>query len=165
MQIHQEHSLGNPLVLVLSGGFIAAALDIAFACVYWALNGDVPALRILQSVAAGVLGEASFEGGAVSASLGLVLHFLIVFVMALVYYAVALRVAPLRERAWLFGGAYGLLLYAVMNYVVVPLSRAGAGPKDPLWITLGVVVHVVLIGIPIALFAKRAARRRLAAGG
>jgi hypothetical protein len=169
MHIRQEHSPGNPLdnplLLVLSGGFLAAALDIAFACVYWALSSDVPPLRILQSVAAGALGEASFEGGPFSASLGLLLHFLIVFVMAFVYYAAALRLAPLRENAWLFGGAYGLLLYAVMNYVVVPLSRAGTGPKDSLWITLGVLVHVLLIGIPIALFANRAARRRLAASG
>ena len=165
MKIRQEHSLDNPLVLVLSGGFIAAALDIGFACLYWALSGDVPPQRILQSVAAGVLGDASFEGGALTASLGLLLHFLIVFVMALVYYAAALRLARLRERALLFGGAYGLLLYAVMNYIVVPLSRAGAGAKDPLWMTLGVAVHVLLIGIPIALFANRAAQRRLAASG
>jgi len=37
----------------------------------------VPAQRILQSVAAGLLGDASFEGGAATAALGLALHFLI----------------------------------------------------------------------------------------
>ena len=43
-----------------------------------------------------------------------------------------------------------------MNYVVVPLSAAGPGSKDPLWIGLSVAVHVLLIGVPIALFARRA---------
>jgi len=56
----------------------------------------------------------------------------------------------------LCGAAYGLLLYGVMNYVVVPLSAAGAGSKNPLWITLSIAAHVLLIGIPIALLARRA---------
>jgi hypothetical protein len=58
----------------------------------------------------------------------------------------------------LCGGGYGLLLYGIMNYVVVPLSAAGGrhGPGDPLWITLSVAVHVLLIGMPIAIFARRA---------
>jgi hypothetical protein len=43
-----------------------------------------------------------------------------------------------------------------MNYVVVPLSRAGGGGKDVLWITLSVLVHIVLVGIPCAVFARRA---------
>lgn len=45
-----------------------------------------------------------------------------------------------------------------MNYVVVPISAAGPGSRDPLWIALTIAVHVVLIGIPIALFARRAVR-------
>jgi len=44
-----------------------------------------------------------------------------------------------------------------MNYVVVPLSAAGPGSKDPIWVTLSIAVHALLIGVPIALFARRAA--------
>ena len=62
----------------------------------------------------------------------------------------------LWQRPVLCGAGYGLLLYAIMNYVVVPLSAAGPGSKDPLWIGLSVAVHAVLIGIPIALFTRRA---------
>jgi hypothetical protein len=43
-----------------------------------------------------------------------------------------------------------------MNYVVVPLSAAGSGSKDALWITLSIAVHMFLIGVPIALFTRRA---------
>lgn len=50
-------------MFVLSGGPVAGTLDITYACLFWALKGDVPAERILQGVAAGLLGEASFEGG------------------------------------------------------------------------------------------------------
>ncbi|MGH7579721.1 MAG: hypothetical protein ACREM9_06075, partial [Gemmatimonadales bacterium] len=76
--------------------------------------------------------------------------------MSLTYYLVSRRWAPLRERAVLAGAGYGLLLYGIMNYIVVPLSAAGPGAKDPLWIGLSVAVHIFLIGIPIALFARRA---------
>jgi uncharacterized membrane protein YagU involved in acid resistance len=155
----------HTLVLVAGGGFLAGALDLAFACLFWAIKSDVPVSRILQSIAAGVFGAASFEGGAVTATVGLVLHFLIVLAMALAYYLAARQWPPLCERPWMFGGAYGLLLYGVMHYVVVPLSRASAAPGDPLWITLVVAAHVLLVGVPIALFASRAVMHRPPAGG
>lgn len=78
--------------------------------------------------------------------------------MSAAYYLVARRWPVLWQRPLLFGAAYGLLLYGLMNHVVVPLSAAGPGSKDPLWIALSIAVHVLLIGIPIALFSRRALR-------
>lgn len=144
------------MMYVLAGGLVAGTLDIVYACLFWALKSNVPAQRILQSVAAGLLGEASFEGGWATAALGLALHYLIAVSMAVVYYLAALRRPLLRQRPFLCGAGYGLLLYAIMNYVVVPLSAAGPGSKDPLWITLTLAVHALLIGIPIALAVRRA---------
>jgi uncharacterized membrane protein YagU involved in acid resistance len=141
---------------VLSGGLVAGTLDIAYACLFWAIKSDVPVQRILQSVAAGLLGKASFQGGGATAALGLALHYLIALSMSVVYYLVAQRWPLLSQRPVLCGAAYGLLLYAIMNYVVVPLSAAGPGSKDPLWIGLSIAVHALLIGVPIALFTRRA---------
>jgi len=145
-----------PLAFVLAGGAVAGTLDITYACVFWALKRGVPVQRILQSVAAGLLGEASFAGGGATAALGLVLHYFIALSMAVVYYLVARRWPLLWQRPVLAGAGYGLLLYGTMNYIVVPLSAAGRGSKDPLWIALSIAVHVLLIGIPIALFVRRA---------
>jgi hypothetical protein len=140
---------------VLTGGLVAGALDILYACVFWGVRRGVPARRIFQSVAAGVLGKAAFDGGLHTAALGLALHFFIAISMAVAYYIVARRWPLLWRRPWLCGAVYGLFLYAFMNYVVVPLSRAGGGGKDVLWITLSVLVHMALVGIPCALFARR----------
>ena len=146
---------GRPLAL--AGGLVAGTLDITYACVFWAIKADVPARRIFQSVAAGLLGKASFEGGAGTAALGLGLHYFIACSMAVAYYLVARRWAALREHAVPYGIAYGLLLYGIMNYIVVPLSAAGGGgAKDPLWVGLSIVVHMFLIGLPIALFVRAA---------
>ena len=146
----------HPLVFVLAGGLVAGTFDIVYACAFWALKLDVPAQRILQSVAAGLLGKASFAGGTGTAALGLALHYLIALSMSGVYYLVARRWPLLWQRPLLCGAIYGLLLYGIMNYVVLPLSAAGPGSRDPLWITLSIVVHVLLIGIPIAIFVRRA---------
>jgi hypothetical protein len=146
----------SPWAWVLAGGVVAGALDIAYACAFWAIKAGVPARRIFQSVAAGLLGEASFQGGAATAALGLALHFFIATSMSVAYYLAAGRWTVLRDRPVACGAVYGLLLYGFMNFVVVPLSAAGGGAKNPLWIGLTVLVHVAFIGIPIALCARRA---------
>jgi len=147
---------GQRYLLVLGGGFAAGTLDMLYACVFWGLRSDVPALRIFQSVAAGLLGEAAFEGGAATAALGLGLHYFIATSMSVTYYFVAGRWHLLQRRPLLCGAGYGLLLYAIMNYLVVPLSAAGTGSKNALWIGLSIAVHAVLIGIPIAILARKA---------
>lgn len=149
----------SPWPPVIAGGLLAGALDILYACLFWAVKADVAPSRIFQSVAAGLLGEASFEGGATTAALGLALHFFIACSMAVTYYLVARRWPLLVRRPVLLGMTYGLLLYVVMNHVVVPLSAAGAGSRDPTWIALTVVAHGVLVGLPIAWFASRAIAR------
>jgi hypothetical protein len=149
----------HPAALVLAGGIVAGTFDIIYACTFWALKRDVPAERILQSVAAGLLGKASFEGGATTVALGLALHYFIATTMAFTYYLVAQRWSLLHERPVLAGAAYGFLLYVIMNYIVVPLSRAGPSSQDPLWIGLSIAVHAFLIGVPIALFTRRALSR------
>jgi len=145
------------LTFVLAGGVVAGTLDITYACTFWAVKRGVPAQRILQSVAAGLLGEASFTGGRATAALGLALHYFIAISMAVAYYLVSRRWPLLWQRPVVCGAAYGLLLYGIMNYVVLPLSAAGPGSKDPLWIVLSIAVHAFLIGVPIALFVRRAA--------
>ena len=141
----------HPAWYVLAGGLVAGTLDITYAWAFWAAKAGVSAQRIFQSVASGLLGETSFEGGAATAALGLALHYFIATTMSFVYYLVAKRVFLLRRRPVLCGVAYGLLLYEIMNFIVVPLSAAGEGSRDPLWVFFSILVHMFLIGVPIAL--------------
>ena len=136
------------------GGLTAGALDLLYICSFVAILYGIGPQRILHSIAAGWVGrDAARAGGAATAALGLVSHFAIAVVMALVYYQAAKRLPALVRRPWRFGALYGLVLYAVMTYVVVPLSAAGDGaPKAWQWLDLAhVAAHVVLVGIPCAL--------------
>lgn len=147
------------LPTAIAGGLIAGTLDILYAWLFWTLKAGVSMQRILQSVASGLLGKDSFEGGLITALLGLVLHFFIAVAMAVTYFVVAGRARPLRTRPVVMGAAYGLLLYLIMNLVVVPLSHANSGSKDPLWVGLSILVHMFLIGVPIALATQRGYQR------
>jgi hypothetical protein len=144
----------------LRGTAIAGTLDIVYAIVFYGLRG-VPAMRILQSVASGLLGAPAYRGGWPTALLGLVLHFAIMFVIAALFVAAHRRLAPLRQHAVAAGAVYGLVVYGVMNYIVLPLSAfAQRGTPPALVIALGVLVHVVLVGIPIALCARHCAKHK-----
>jgi uncharacterized membrane protein YagU involved in acid resistance len=145
------------IVYVLTGGLVAGTLDIVYACVFWGLKAGISPQRIFQSVARGLLGAEAFKGGIATAVLGLSLHFFIAISMAVAYFLVARQWAALREKPIPYGAAYGLVLYGVMNYIVVPLSAArGGGSGGALWIILSILVHMFLIGVPIAMFARLA---------
>jgi hypothetical protein len=154
------------LAVILVGGLAAGVIDMAYACIFWAIKAGVPPARIFQSVAAGVLGrQGAAAGGAATAALGLALHFFIALTVALVYYAGARHAQALWRRPWMFGALYGVAVFGVMRYLVVPLSAAGGGriaPFDLLWDGLSIVVHAYGIGVPVALAARAALRGRSA---
>jgi hypothetical protein len=139
-------------------GLVAGACDITYACSVWAMRGVSP-IRIGQSVASGLLGrEAAVAGGVATGLLGFVLHFTMTLIMAAVYFTAATRVPLLVRRAVPCGLVYGLGIYLVMNYVVLPLSAIGkAGGSGPLALVVAeILVHMFLVGLTIALFTRRA---------
>lgn len=140
------------------GTLLAGALDMCFASTFWWLKADVTPIRVGQSVAAGLLGrESAIGGGLPTGLLGWTLHYAMIFLMVGFYFLAARRL-PVLTRRWLACGTiYGLGLYVVMSYVVVPLSAAHtAGPREfSLWVNLSIIVHA-LVGILCAWFSRRA---------
>jgi hypothetical protein len=142
---------------LLVGAFVAGTLDILYAIGFSYFRSGVSPARVLRYVASGALGSEALKGGAGTAALGLGFHFLIAFLATAVFFGAAAMVPKLVERPVVTGALYGIVVYVVMNYVVVPLSRIGPRPAPPaiVW-TTGVLVHMFLIGVPIALAARRA---------
>jgi uncharacterized membrane protein YagU involved in acid resistance len=116
-------------------------------------------MRLLQSIAAGLLGRKdSVAGGTSTAMLGAVLHFAIATTMAFTYAVMARRFPVLVRRATTLGAAYGALLYVVMNFAVLPLSAVGRPSfANHTWVAASVAVHVVF-GIVFAHAARVALR-------
>jgi uncharacterized membrane protein YagU involved in acid resistance len=65
----------------------------------------------------------------------------------------------MTRRAVLAGLLYGICVYFVMNFVVLPLS---AFPTQmtytPVRMAINIVAHMVLFGLPIALATRTASR-------
>ncbi|MET0626740.1 MAG: hypothetical protein ABW250_27655 [Pyrinomonadaceae bacterium] len=140
---------------ILWGGLLAGVGDITFAFVVNGLRGVGP-VRVLQSVAGGVLGPAAREGGLAAAALGGALHFLIAFCAAAVYWLASRRLKFLVQHAVVCGLLYGVAVYLFMNFVVVPLSAAYFTPSHaPTALLLNSAGHMLLVGLPIALAARR----------
>ena len=144
----------SPAKWFVLGGIIAGALDLAYALTFSALRG-VPPMRILQAIASGLLGKPSFTGGATTAALGLLLHFLIAIAAAGVFYAASRRFDWLVRRAVVAGIVFGLCVYAVMNAIVLPLSAIPFKlTYAPLALVTDLLSHMFLFGVPIALCVR-----------
>jgi hypothetical protein len=146
---------------IVYGGLVVGILDMLFAFTFYGLILGAPPLRIFQSVAAGLLGRtAAYEGGIRTFLLGILLHFVVATCIATVYF-LASRVLPMLIRHPVVSGLiYGMIAYLGMNYIVVPLSAIGrrsAPLRIPIFLT-EIIGHAFLVGLPLALLARRSAK-------
>ena len=145
----------GPGIAILCGTLVVGTLDALDAIVFFGYRGATP-VRIFQSIAAGLLGRSAFQGDNRTAWLGVALHYLIAFLIVLVYYVISRRVRFLTDHAMVSGMAYGVAVYVVMNYIVIPLSAAIQGAFSlPVFVN-GILIHMFGVGLPAALFARMA---------
>jgi uncharacterized membrane protein YagU involved in acid resistance len=138
---------------IVMATLVAGTLDILSACVYTLIAGRSP-IDMLKGLASAILGDGAVKGGIGVALVGLLLHFAIMAVMVAFFVLAAARLPILKSR-WLIAGAvYGIGLWAVMSLIVLPL-RFGWHPFTPLGLAEQFFSHIVLVGIPIAWFARR----------
>ena len=134
---------------------VAGTLDILSASVYAIVAGGTP-VQMLRGVSGAILGEG--RDSAAAPLVGLALHFAIMAVMAAVFVFAARRIPLLIARPLSSGIGYGLVTWAVMNLVVLPLRWPALFPH---FTTLGLseqlFSHIVLVGLPIALIVSRRA--------
>jgi hypothetical protein len=145
----------SPAQAVLLGTLAVGVLDLIDAMVFFGLRGVTP-VRILQSIAAGLLGRDAFRGGPATAALGALLHFFIAFGIVCVYYLVSRRLGILTRHPVLCGLLYGVVVFVIMNRVVIPLSAAATGPMSLPVLVNGLLIHALGVGLPSALFARAA---------
>ena len=138
---------------ILLTGLIVGTLDILSALIMAWSRGST-ATRLLQFVASGLIGQSSFQGGTGTATLGLFLHFVIAFGVVIVFHFARQWLAILREHPFAAGILYGVIVWIVMNFVVLPLSAAQ--PRHTLigdLIQIG--IHMFIIGLPTSLLLRR----------
>ena len=139
---------------------VAGVLDISSAFILSYPKGVSP-IRVLQGVAAGLVGrESAINGGFATAGLGLAIHFFIAFVVATVFYVASRKLVFLTRHPVISGLLYGVVVYGFMYWVVMPLAYPVVHPSVSRDAT-AVCVHMFLIGLPIALIVRRYSRSQL----
>ena len=138
---------------IFPAGLIVGVLDISSAFIIWWQRG-VGWRRGLQGLAAGLLGAKSYDGGLITAGLGLALHFFVAFAVVSVFYLASRKIEFLTHHAFVSGVLYGIGVYIVMYWFVLPMTfptfRHRLGNE-----LLAVAIHISLIGLPCALIVRR----------
>ena len=98
---------------------ISGTLDILFAIILTAFFGREIG-NMLRYVGSGPF-PAAMDMGAGGAILGLLVHFTLMAIMASILMLFVRQRPQLADKPVLLGIVYGLVTYAVMNLVVVPL--------------------------------------------
>lgn len=135
---------------------LCGTLDIAYAFVASALMSGRDPATVLRSVATGPFGDAAAGWGAGGVLLGALTHYGIMAAMAAAGLALFAR-RPLREWPWWMAGAlYGIVLWLVMYGLVLPLRFGAPFPNpDPFEALVWGLPHVLCVGWPLALIARR----------
>jgi Na+/alanine symporter len=142
----------SALLAIAVGGGIAGTLDLLQACILF--GWDIPLV-----IAGGLLGRQAFQGGVGTYILGVLLHFFIACSVAAIYYAASLKLAFLKEHPLVCGLFFGMAVQEVMNLIVLPLSALHSrGPYKLHDLLLGLLVHMVVIGLPISFSVRRFAK-------
>ncbi|HBU76569.1 MAG TPA: DUF1440 domain-containing protein [Muricauda sp.] len=140
----------SPMKTIFWSGLVAGILDaIAGVIVYYIFFGLNP-LQVLQFIAAGVYGPGAINGGVGMILAGTFYHFLIAYVVAIIYFIAYPKIKLLRTNIVLMGLIYGLGIWLIMNLFVLPNSNIPKGPFDAGLAIVGIVWHMVLVGLPIA---------------
>jgi glucan phosphoethanolaminetransferase (alkaline phosphatase superfamily) len=154
---------------ILYAGALVGVLDITAACVNARLLAGIPPGHVLQSVAGGLLGRASYNGGFATAALGLAMHFTMALTVAAIFYALTRRFSLPKRLAGVVavGMLYGAAVFVVNNFATAPFlswvrSLYLHTPvlfKPPMgWSQL--VIHLFCVGLPIALVMGQYSRLR-----
>lgn len=146
--------MAGALRAIVWGGVACALLDGLAVSVQFGLKGIKP-LHVWQGVASGLLGERAFRKGWVGGGFGLLLHFVIAFSAATVFVEACLQLPFLARAYWISGPLYGVIVFLLMNVVVVPLSARPKRPASPQVIFVQLIMHILSVGLPIAMAANR----------
>jgi hypothetical protein len=141
---------------VIQIGLITGTLDISDALVFNAFRHVSP-VKIFQYIASGLTGMWAFHAGMVSVALGVAIHYAIAMFWTVLYWVASGRMPVLVRRPVVCGLLYGGLVYVVMNFAVLPLTRVARahGPAPLASQVNGVLALLLCIGLTVAWLTRK----------
>lgn len=146
------------LKTIIITGLIAGVLDLSGAIINYMLShkGTFPK-KILEYIAGGVYGGSALDGSLKMNIMGGIFHFSLAMIWTIIFFVSYPKVKLFHKNIWLTAFLYGLVVWAVMNLVVLPLS-AWKAPISPFSVTTAsraAFILMLCIALPNAISARR----------
>src|ERR1043165_3390212 len=146
----------SALKTILLAWLTAGCLDLLGAItVYSLIMQRVTTMRLLQGIARGALGNSAYEGGIATALAGVGFHFVIAFCFTVFYFFIFPYIPFLKKQRIISGLLYGVFVWCVMNFALLPLMKIAPLPTKWDSIIRGAVILMFCIGLPISLIVSR----------
>ncbi len=143
-------------VAILISGLIVGTFDAIAASVFsYGFSGASPD-KVFRYVASGVFGKEALTGGMSVAAWGLFFHYIVATGWTALFYFLYPKINVLSSSKYVAGIAYGLFIWLMMNFVVVPLSNV---PPSVFHFTIRtavmIMIHLFIIGVPISYMVNK----------
>jgi hypothetical protein len=143
----------NLITAIGWAGLLAGTLDILAACANFSIQTGKDPLIVLRFVASGAIGPDAMTGGWSMNLLGLLFHFVIAYSWTALFF---LLYPKLPKGSWIvYGLAYGLGVWLLMNLLVLPMTKIPSRPFNLSSTITGVIILQLMIGLPIAYRARK----------
>jgi hypothetical protein len=144
---------------VLITAIIAGTLDIIGAIISYTANGGKKPTVIFQYIASAVFGKSAFDGSVTMMSAGLLFHYLIAFLFTLFFFLIFPKVKLQSVNSILLAIVYGIFVWAVMNRIVIPMTKLDPVSFDITKASIAAFILIVCIGLPLVISAKKYYRK------
>jgi hypothetical protein len=136
---------------ILWVGLLVGCLDISCAFIQYSINypGKDP-LRVLRYIASALFGKDRAYSEDSMMAVGALMHFLIAYGFTILFFLLYPRIKFLSMNRLLTAVLYGLFIWAVMSLLVVPQTKIVRGPFNLRQSSIGALILIVAIGIPLS---------------
>lgn len=145
---------------VLLAGIIVGTLDICAAMLQFSLKTGKDPFIVPKYIASAVFGSTAMKGGATMIAWGFLFHYIIAMSFTVFFFWLCSKLPSLLTNRLVTGIGFGIFAWAVMRFIVVPLSLATKQPSTLSGTLMAILILVVCIGIPLAYMAAAFRRQK-----
>jgi uncharacterized membrane protein YagU involved in acid resistance len=130
-------------------------MDALAAIIYYLLKGGTHPENIFKYISSSVFGAKARTGRIEMILAGIAIHFLIALAWTVFFYLLFRSFNWIRDHAIISGIIYGIIVWALMNLLFVPLTRIGQKPFDLNNSIIQALILIFCVGLPISLLTKK----------
>ena len=144
----------SAIQIILWATAVVVVLDGIAGVVYFYTLLNLGPAQFMQWITSAIDGTSAFGAGSSAIIEGFIIHVIVTFIMAAVYYFAYKNSRIVRKNTLTSGIIYGLGIWIVMNLIVFPLSNVPPAPFVLFNAFISIIWHIVLVGLPFSIITN-----------